>query len=125
MANPLRADRPASAAPLRPVKLGPADAVVERKTDGTIHIRARQPLGPYHDKLSVPLEHWAREAPERVFLAERAGDGAWRKLTYAEVLDQVKRIGAALLRRGLSAERPVVILSGNSVDHALLALAAM
>jgi len=125
MANPLRADQQASAAPLRPVRLGPADAVVERKADGTIHIRARGALPPCHDKLSEPLERWAREAPERIYLAERTGDEAWRKLTYAQVLDQVKRIGTALLRRGLSAERPVAILSGNSVDHALLALAAM
>jgi len=125
MANPLRADRPASAAPLRPVKLEPADADVERKADGSIHIRARQPLRSYHVRLSEPLERWAQEAPDRVFLAERAGDDSWRKLTYAQVLEQVKRIGAALLRRGLSAERPIAILSGNSVDHAVLGLAAM
>jgi feruloyl-CoA synthase len=125
MANPLRADRQPSAAPLRPVRLAPADAVVERKADGTIHIRARQPLGPYPAALSAPLARWARETPERVFLAERAGDDGWRSLTYAQVLDQVQRIGAALLRRGLSAERPIAILSGNGVDHALLGLAAM
>jgi feruloyl-CoA synthase len=125
MANPLRADRPPGAAPLRPVKLAPADAVVERRPDGTIHIRARQPLQPCHATLSAPLARWAREAPDRIFLAERTGDDGWRKLTYAQVLDQVKRIGAALLRRGLSAERPIAILSGNSVDHALLGLAAM
>lgn len=125
MANPLRVDQQASAAPLRSVKLAPADAVVERKADGTIHLRAQQPLRSYHAKLSEPLERWARKASDRVFLAERAGDDAWRKLTYAQVLDQVKRIGAALLRRGLSAERPIAILSGNSIDHALLGLAAM
>jgi len=115
----------ASQAPLRPVRLGPPDARIEHRPDGTIHIRARQPLPPYHTKLSEPLERWAREAPERVFLAERTGDDAWRTLGYAQVLDTVKRIGAALLRRGLSAERPIAILSGNSIDHALLGLAAM
>ena len=102
-----------------------ADAIVERKADGVIHIRAGQPLGAYHGKLSEPLERWASEVPARVFLAQRGAGDRWRELSYAEVLDSVKRIGAALLRRGLSAERPIAILSGNDIDHALLALAAM
>ena len=112
-------------APLRPVRLGAPDAVIEHKPDGTILIRARAPLAPYHRRLSEPLERWARETPERVFLAQRGPDDAWRKLGYAEVLDQAKRIGAALLRRGLSAERPIAIVSGNDLEHALLALAAL
>ncbi|HZD90320.1 MAG TPA: AMP-binding protein, partial [Pseudolabrys sp.] len=124
MADALRAERPISAAPLRPVSLGPADAVVTRDPDGTIHIRAAARLGPYHGKLSEALEKWAQAAPERVFLAQRGADDAWRTLGYAQVLDTVKRIGAALLRRGLSAERPIVVLSGNGIDHALLGLAA-
>jgi feruloyl-CoA synthase len=110
---------------LRAARLGPPDAVVERTADGTINIRASQPLGTYHKTLSQPLARWAREAPERVFLAQRGADDQWRKLTYAEVLDKVQRIAAALLRRGLSAERPIAILSGNDLEHALLALAAM
>jgi feruloyl-CoA synthase len=125
VADPLRANLSAAAAPLRAVRLGPPDAVVERAADGVIHIRASQPLGSYHRTLSEPLARWAREAPERVFLAQRGADDQWRKLGYAEVLDKVQRIAAALLRRGLSAERPIVILSGNDVEHALLALAAM
>ena len=124
MANPLRTN-PAPNAPLRAVRLGPPDAVVACAADGTIHIRASQPLGNYHTTLSEPLERWARETPERVFLAQRGVDDQWRKLTYAEVRDKVQRIGAALLRRGLSAERPIAILSGNDIEHALLALAAM
>ncbi len=91
----------------------------------SIHIRTAQVLPPYHAKLSEPLEHWARVAPERVFLAQRDADGRWRTLSYAQVLAQVKRIGAALLRRGLSPERPIAIISGNDIEHALLALAAM
>ncbi len=84
-----------------------------------------QSLGAYHGKLSEPLDHWAKIAPDRPFLAQRDADGRWRKLSYAETLAQVRRIGAALLRRGLSAERPLVILSGNDIEHALLALGAM
>src|SRR6185312_5438281 len=120
-----RQAEPASAPRLRAVRLGAPDAVIERKADGTILIRTAAPLGTYHRTLSEPLERWAREAPERVFLAERDAGDAWRKLAYAEVLDTVKRIGAALLRRGLSAERPIVVMSGNGIEHALLALAAM
>lgn len=114
-----------AAAPLRPVRLGKLDVVLERRTGGVIHIRTAQPLGSYHRKLSDALEHWAKAAPERVFLAQRDAQGQWRKLNYAQVLSDVRRIGAALLRRGLSADKPIVVLSGNDIEHALLGLAAM
>ncbi|MBS0248569.1 MAG: feruloyl-CoA synthase [Proteobacteria bacterium] len=112
-------------APLRSVNLGALDAVVDRRQDGTIYLRSAQPLGNYHDSIAEPLEHWAKVAPDRVYLAQRDADGNWRRLTYAETLDKVRRIAAALLRRGLSKERPIAILSGNDIEHALLALAAM
>jgi feruloyl-CoA synthase len=111
--------------PLRPVRLGALDPVLERCSDGVIHIRAKQVLPPYHAKLSEPLEHWAKAAPERVFLAQRDAQDRWRRLSYAEVLVRVKRIGASLLRRRLSAERPIAIIYGNDIEHALLGLAAM
>ncbi len=114
-----------AAAPLRPVRLGKPEVVLERRPDGVIHIRAAQPLGSYHRKLSDALEHWAKTAPQRVYLAQRDMQGGWRKLTYAEVLSHVRRLGAALLRRGLSAEKPIVVLSGNDIEHALLGLAAI
>ena len=114
-----------AAAPLRPVRLGTLDPVLEQRAGGVIHIRAAQVLGRYHDKLSEPLEHWAKVAPDRVFLAQRDAKGDWRTLSYAQVLSSVKRIGAALLRRGLSPERPIAIMSGNDIEHALLGLAAM
>jgi len=111
-------------APLRPVRLGKLDVILETRADGTIHIRAAQPLGRYHRKLSDALEHWARTAPDRVFVAQRDSQGNWRKLSYAQVLSDVRRIGAALLRRGLSPDKPIVVLSGNDIEHALLGLAA-
>src|SRR5262249_13326718 len=114
-----------AAVPLRSVKLGRLDPVIEGRAGGVIHIRAAQKLERFHDKLSQPLEHWAKTAPDRLFLAQRDTQGDWRKLSYAQVLADVKRIGAALLRRGLSAERPIVVLSGNDIEQALLALAAM
>jgi len=113
-----------AAAPLRPVRLGKPDVVLEKGANGVIHIRAAQPLGEYHRKLSDALEHWAKTAPERTFLAQRDAQGNWRKLSYAQVLSDVRRIGAALLRRGLSPDKPIVVLSGNDIEHALLGLAA-
>ncbi len=112
------------AAPLRPVKLGALDAVLDRRPDGVIVIRCAQPLGPYPRKLTERLEYWAKHAPERVYLAQRDATGAWRSFTYAQVLEHVRRIGAALLTRDLSPERPIAIISGNDIEHALLALAA-
>jgi feruloyl-CoA synthase len=110
---------------MRPVRLGPRDVVVDRRPDGTIHLRSPHPLPPYPVKITERLEHWAAVAPERTFLAQRDATGGWRKVSYAQALDQARRIGAALLERNLSAERPVVILSGNDIEHALLALGAM
>ncbi len=77
-------------APLRPVRMGALDPIVEQRAGGVIHIRAAQPLGRYHDNLSEPLEHWAKFAADRVFLAQRDAQGEWRKLTYAQVLSDVK-----------------------------------
>ena len=107
------------------MRLGAFDAVLEREPSGVIHIRTAQVLPPYHAKLSEPLDHWAKAAPDRVFLGQRDAEGGWRTLSYAQVLALTRRIGAALLRRGLSPERPIAIISGNDIEHALLALAAM
>src|SRR5215813_12824554 len=125
MEGPATNTKDQGAAPLRPVRLGRLDPVIEQRADGVIHIRAAQKLDRYHEKLSQPLEHWARVAPERLFLAQRDAQVEWRQFSYSHVLSDVQRIGAALLRRGLSAEKPIVMLSGNDIEQALLALAAM
>jgi feruloyl-CoA synthase len=111
-------------AAIREARLGPFDLTLERRADGTLHARSPHALGAYPARLTARLEHWATQAPTRSFLAQRDATGAWRRLTYAETLRQVRRLGQALLARGLSAERPLVILSGNDLEHALLALAA-
>ena len=110
---------------LRDVRLGPFDLTLERRPDGIVHACSPHPLGDYPARLTERLEHWAEWAPERTFLAKRGPDGAWRRLSYAETLNAVRRLGQALLERGLSAERPLVILSGNDLEHALLGLAAL
>ena len=116
---------PASAAPFRPVRLGPRDYLIDRKPDGTIYIRSPHKLGPYVTKITERLEYWADQAPDRVFLAQRDERGNWRKITYGETLKATRAIGEALLKRNVSAERPVAILSGNDIEHALLGLGAM
>jgi feruloyl-CoA synthase len=75
--------------------------------------------------LTERLEHWAKLTPDAIFLAKRGPDGAWRTLRYGETLATVRNIGQALLDRPLSADRPLAILSGNDLEHGLLALAAM
>src|SRR6185295_11758155 len=76
-------------------------------------------------KLGERLVHWANETPGQIFLAKRDVSGNWRTLAYAQTLALVRILGQALLDRGLNAERPLAILSGNDLEHALLALAAL
>ncbi|HEX7927388.1 MAG TPA: feruloyl-CoA synthase, partial [bacterium] len=98
---------------------------VTRLKDGVRILKSPTPLGPYVRSVGTWLVAWAQRAPDRVFLAERDGAGQWRRVTYAETLAAVRRIGQALLARKLNAERPVVILSDNSIHHGWLTLAAM
>ena len=114
--------------PLRPISFGDPKVTVDRRTDGTIYLRPQQALIDYPARLTDSLYHWASVAPQRLFMAERNsrdGNGGWRKITYAELLDQSRRIASSLLARDLSAERPLLILSGNSIDHALMSFGAM
>ncbi|WP_150287010.1 feruloyl-CoA synthase [Rhabdaerophilum calidifontis] len=107
------------------VPIGPVTATIESRPDGSMLVRATEPPPACDARLTDRLHHWAAHAPERAFLAERDGTGAWRRLSFAEAEAQSRRIGAALLARNLSAERPIAILSGNDTEQGLLALAAM
>jgi feruloyl-CoA synthase len=111
--------------PYRKVRFGPPDVVVERKPDGTIYVRSAHPLGDYPSSITKKLDHWAAKAPDRILFAERDAHGEWRRLTYAQALASARSVGQALLDAGLSPDRPLVILSGNDMEHALLALAAL
>ncbi len=100
--------------------------VVESETrpDGTIIVRQKDPLGPYPRHMNEKLLHWAEAAPDRIWMAQRDGQGEWQTVTYAEAARKVRSIAQSLLDLGLSAERPLLILSGNSIAHALMALGA-
>ena len=111
--------------PFRRVALGPASARVERDAAGHLRITSAATLSAYPDRLTDRLLRWAAEAPERTFVAKRVSSGEWRRISYREALGYARRLGQALLERGLSAERPLMILSGNDLEHAMLALAAL
>jgi feruloyl-CoA synthase len=98
---------------------------VERRADGTLYLRPVEALGPHPERLMDWLEHWAQRAPDRVLVARRKAGGEWQTVTYRQMLARVRRIAAGLRTRELSAERPIVIFSGNSIEHLTLAFAAM
>ena len=102
----------------------PARVDVEKRADGSLLLRSPIALGKVARCAGEWLVDWAEKAPDRPFLAERAGEG-WRKVTYREALEATRRIGQSLLDRGLGPAHPVAVLSDNSVDHGLLMLGAM
>jgi feruloyl-CoA synthase len=102
------------------------DIAVERRPDGVIVLKSRIPLQPYEKHIPASLAKWAKQAPARTWLAQRAGaDRQWRKLSYGEAKRSVDALTQGLLNLGLEPGRPVAILSGNSIEHALLTMAAM
>lgn len=105
--------------------LGPYAGAAEQRADGCWLLRSLDPLRGYPVRYTDYLARWASERPNSTVLAQRDDAGEWRKLTYAAAYEQVQRIASTLLQRGLSAERPLMILSGNSIEHALLTWAAM
>ena len=112
----------AASAPHRPIAFAPARARRTTDPDGTIRIGCPEGLGAHDPSLARLFRCAVETRPAVTFLQERVGDG-WRKLTYEEARHTVDALAAALIERGLSAERPVMILSANSIDHALLMLA--
>jgi len=110
----------------RPVSLGPTEVDVVRRPDGAVLLRSPHPLGPFPPRITDRLDHFAARDPDRVLFAQRAGGGGgWRTIAYGAARDGARRIAGALLARRLSAERPVVVLSGNDIEHALIELGAL
>ena len=117
--------RSASVHPLRAISFNDPVVNVERRDDGTIYLRPTQPLGDYPLRITDRLHHFAKATPQRVFMAERVGPEGWRELSYATLLAASRHIASGLLALGLSPDRPVMILSGNSIDHALVAFGSL
>lgn len=114
----------------RPLSFGVTRIELRQGPPGVSYLKAEQALQDYPLRLTDRLQHWARIAPERSFLARRirhadGSSGAWRHVSYHEAWASARNIAQALLNRGLSVERPVLILSENDLEHALLAMGCM
>ncbi|WP_415756005.1 feruloyl-CoA synthase [Pseudomonas sp. LT1P18] len=108
----------------RHVSIGrPAVEVSEEQ--GILHMRSLEPLAELPARLLDRLVHWAQVRPQQTFIAARQDGGDWRRVSYAEMLTSVRAIAQRLLSYGLSAERPLAILSGNDIEHLQIALGAM
>lgn len=119
-----------STAKYRPLKFGVTRATLRDGETGVHYLRADQDLGPYPARLTDRLVHWAQVRPDQTLFARRVknangSSGDWKHISFAQALDAARRIGQGLLNRGLSAERPVLILSENDLEHALLALGCL
>ncbi|NBX61030.1 MAG: feruloyl-CoA synthase [Betaproteobacteria bacterium] len=114
----------------RDMRYGVTSVQVQTRNDGVQYVQADLPLAAHPHRMTDKLLHWARVTPERICLARRkrlpdGATGEWEHLTYAQAVTAARRIGQALLQRHLSVDRPVVILSENSLEHGMMALACM
>ena len=114
----------------RPLRFGVTRVTLKDGVPGTHYLKADQELQAYPDRLTDRFQHWATNKPDQTLFARRVklADGSlgdWRHVTYAQAWATARNIAQALINRGLNAERPVVILSENSLEHALLALGCM
>jgi feruloyl-CoA synthase len=110
---------------VRDVHLGSLRAALRHAEDGSLYVTCLEPMPAVRRCLTDNLDHWAKVAPDRIYLAERDEAGAWRKVTYAQALSQVQHVASSLLERDLSPDKPIVILSGNDIAQAILSLAAL
>src|SRR5690606_28189124 len=110
--------------PFRPVRLGRMSAVCKTRADGSMVINSSEVLGPYPRSIVDALTAWAEKTPDAVLISEREGTG-WRSLSYAQVVERIPPMAQALLDAGLGPERPLIILSGNEIEHFLLGMAAI
>lgn len=109
---------------LRDVKLWSPIVASKTQPDGSTLIWREDPLGPYPEKITERLIHWATHTPNQPWIAQRTKMSEWRRVTYADALNTIRHLGQSILNHDLSVERPLVILSSNDIEHALIAMAA-
>ena len=98
---------------------------VENTPDGRWYVRPQFELGSYSRTLTERLDYWAGQTPDRIFLAERNAQAGWRTISYREFRERARNVAQWMLARNLTPERPIAILSGNDIEHALFGAAAM
>ncbi len=113
-----------TAAKFRPFEFGITRAVREER-DGCVYLRAENALMPYPERMTDRLVQWASERPDATWMARRNAGGEWVHISYSEAWKKAQAIGQFLLNQGLSKDRPLAILSENSLEHALLMIGAM
>ncbi|MGZ6039411.1 MAG: feruloyl-CoA synthase [Phenylobacterium sp.] len=111
-------------APFRDARYAPRRLDVEHRADGEMVLSNPTPYSTRFQTMTAALAHWAMQAPNRVWLAERSGEG-WRTLTFREAHEQVEAIAGALAAMGVVRQEPLLILANNGIDHALISYAAM
>ncbi|WP_369724850.1 AMP-binding protein [Bradyrhizobium sp. LLZ17] len=109
----------------KPLTFAPRELAVERRTDGTLILRSPLELGPCDWRITDFLPHWASAAPERIFLAQRNAKGGWDEITYREAWLQVQAVGQSLIDMGAKPADRLAVLSGNSIENAVISFAAM
>jgi feruloyl-CoA synthase len=110
---------------IRPVNMGNLTVDLVKTDNGTLYIRPVEEIADVPHSNIAMLDYWAEKTPDSIFIADRLPNGDWRRITYAEARRQSRIIAQYILNHDLSPDRPLVILSGNSVNHALVSLGAM
>jgi feruloyl-CoA synthase len=111
--------------PFRHVDFIEARVEAIRREGGEVILRSPHPMRPAAPNLIEPLRRWAASQPDATWLAQRGPDRAWRHLSYADARAKVDAIAQALIDRGLGQSDAVMILSGNSIEHALMTYGAI
>jgi feruloyl-CoA synthase len=112
--------------PFRKMNWLPRDIAVERHAHGVIVLKSRIPLQPFAVHIPALLARWAAERPDQTWIAQRKGaDRQWRRISYAEGKALVDSLTQALLDLKAPEGRTVALLSGNSLEHALMTQAGM
>jgi feruloyl-CoA synthase len=119
-----------TAVKFRPMKFGVTRVKMREGQNGVQYMMADQPLAPYAERMTDRLVHWAKEKPEQTLFARRiknadGSSGDWQHISFSQALDSARHIAQGLINRGLNSDRPVVILSENDLEHALMALGCM
>jgi len=109
----------------RALTFAPRELSIERRTDGTLMLSSPLELGICDWRITDFLPTWANAAPDRIFLAQRNANGGWDEITYREAWLQVQAVGQSLIDMGAKPADKLAVLSGNSIENAVISFAAM